>query len=157
MRLYAVAGALSCLIGHPVSAQEGHADLYSIDLVPTPDLRGARGSVRLSWASTPFGVSVSAAGSLRHELIFEIAGLPDPGTLGDYRACVAWATTPLLSPEIKLGEVRNGESRRLGTIEMNQFVVLVSAEASAGVAERAGRLALRGASPSSQVQPTITL
>jgi FtsP/CotA-like multicopper oxidase with cupredoxin domain len=140
-------------MGLPASAQEGHPDLYAIELVPTPDLRGVKGSLQLSWAPTPFGVSVSAAGNLRHDLIAEIEGLPEPETLGEYRAYVAWATTPLLNPEIKLGEVRNGKNQRLGTIDMNQFLVLISAEESPDVTARAGRLVLRGMSPSSQVQP----
>ncbi len=137
----------------PLSAQDGHPDIFSIELAPTPDLREARGTVRLLWAPSPFGVSVAPSGHLRFELGFHIEGLPDPRTLGDYSTYVAWVTTPVLSPMAKLGEVRNGQSGPLGPVELNQFLVLVSAEANANVATREGRLVLRGASPSSRIQP----
>ncbi len=47
---------------------------------------------------------------------------------------------------IRLGEVRNG-STELGEVTMEQYRILVSAERSAGVAHRTGRLVLRGTSP----------
>jgi FtsP/CotA-like multicopper oxidase with cupredoxin domain len=137
----------------PLAAQDGHPDIYSIELAPTPDLRGARGTVRLRWAPSPFGISVSPEGHHRFDLDFHLEGLPDPRTLGDYSTYVAWVTTPVLSPMTKLGEVGNGDSGPLGPVELNQFFVLVSAERDAGVATREGRLVLRGVSPSSRIQP----
>jgi FtsP/CotA-like multicopper oxidase with cupredoxin domain len=132
---------------------QGHPDVYAIELVPTPDLREARGSVRLEFSRSPFGISVSPEGHQRYDLTFAIENLPAPSALGDYETYVAWATTPLLSPMQKLGEVRNGEIRRLGPVELNQFLVLVSAEASPDVPTRTGRLVLRGMSPSTRMQP----
>ena len=134
-------------------SQAGHPDIYSIDLVPTPDLRNVAATAHLGWARTPFGIAVSADGHHRYQLSLFIEGLPDPGSLGDYTAYVAWVTTPLMSPLIKLGEVSNGNNTDLGVVELNQFVVLVSAEASVAVEKREGRLVLRGRSPSMRIQP----
>ncbi len=151
-RLWRLAGA-SFLLASSLGAQDGHPDVYSIELAPAPDLRGASGRVRLRWAASPFGISVSKEGHHRFELELDLEGLPDPRTLGPYSTYVAWVTTPVLSPMTKLGEVRNGKTGPLGPVALNQFLVLVSAEANGEVATREGRLVLRGLSPSSRIQP----
>ena len=133
--------------------QAGHPDIYSIDLVPTPDLRNVAGTVELGRARTPFGIAVTAEGHHRYQLSISVSGLPDPKSLGVYATYVAWVTTPLMHPLIKLGEVQNGDNDDLGRVELNQFVVLVSAEASPDVVTREGRLVLRGRSPSMNIQP----
>ncbi len=133
--------------------QAGHPDIYSIDLVPTPDLRNVAGTVELGRARTPFGIAVTAEGHHRYQLSISVSGLPDPRSLGVYATYVAWVTTPLMHPLIKLGEVQNGDNDDLGRVELNQFVVLVSAEASPDVVTREGRLVLRGRSPSMNIQP----
>ena len=51
-----------------LAAQDGHPDVYSIELAPTPDLRDVRGVVRLRWAESPFGISVSKEGHQRYAL-----------------------------------------------------------------------------------------
>ncbi len=151
-QLFCALGA-SWLLASPVASQDGHPDIYSIELDPTPDLRDARGTVLLRWAPSPFGISMSPEGNHRFELDFRIEGLPEPRTLGDYSTYVAWVTTPVLNPMAKLGEVGNGASGPLGPVDLNQFLVLVSAERDSNVATREGRLVLRGLSPSSRIQP----
>jgi suppressor of ftsI len=121
--------------------------LYCIELVSTPDLVDAGGVVELLPAPSPFTLSVSAEGHQRSDLTFRIAGLPDPASLGDYTAYVAWVTPPSLTPMIRLGQVGNGEVR-LGPVALDKFLVLVSAESVATVRTRLGRLVLRGNSPS---------
>ena len=133
--------------------QAGHPDIYTIDLVPTPDLRKVAGTAELGWARTPFGISVTAEGHHRYELSLSLSGLPDAKNLGAYTTYVAWVTTPLMHPLIKLGEVKNGDNLHLGRVALNQFVVLISAEASPDVVTREGRLVLRGRSPSMNIQP----
>jgi hypothetical protein len=51
----------------------------------------------------------------------------------------------------KLGEVKNGRNV-LGRVSLDKFLILVSAESSSAVTERAGRLVLRGNSPSTRMQ-----
>ena len=106
-------------------------------------------------APTPFGVAVDLDGHHRYRLAIT-ASLPDPASLGSYATFVAWATTPLFTTTIKLGEVRNGRSE-LGEVALDKFLILVTAERSATVKERKGRLVLRGMSPSSQQSDHSTM
>jgi suppressor of ftsI len=63
---------------------------------------------------------------------------------------VAWAYTLSLGDGIKLGVVRNGVVE-LGELSYPQFRILVSAERSAAVTQRGGKLVLRGTSPSARL------
>ena len=126
--------------------------LYCIDLVPVPDFREASGTVELHHASSPFTVSVDAEGHHRYEVVIDLRGLPDPRSLGPYSTYVAWVTTPSLSPELKLGEVRAGRTRS-GVVGFNKFIVMITAESSSRVTRRTGRMVLRANSPSWLLQP----
>ena len=124
---------------------------YCADLIPVPALRGASGILELRGVPTPFDVSVTRDGHYLYELTARVEGLPAPETLGDYTVYVAWATTLLLGEPVKLGLVTNGVVS-LGTLDYDQFRILISAEPNASVPERTGRLVLRGTSPSAQAQ-----
>lgn len=126
-------------------------DIYCVDLIPRPDVRAASGVVELGRAASPFDVAVSPDGHQRYELTFHLSGLPDPASLGPYRSYVAWLASPVLDPVVRLGPVGNGRFR-LGQTDLDKFVILVSAESSATVQQRAGRLVLRGNSPSVRMQ-----
>ncbi|MGH7615357.1 MAG: multicopper oxidase family protein [Gemmatimonadales bacterium] len=128
------------------------ADLYCLYLERAPGLGGVRGVVELGQAPSPFGIAVSREGAQVYRARAVLSGLPSPASLGPYRAYVAWLTTPTLFPMVKLAEVRNGTTP-LGRVDFNKFIVLITAEASAEVEERRGRLVLRGQSPSSRMQP----
>ena len=131
----------------------GAPGLNRIALYPTPDLAPAGGTAFLRWDPSPFGVSVTRDGNQRYRLDLEIEGLPEPDSLGDFRTYVAWATTPIMDPFIRLGEVGNGTHPDLGPVAFDKFVILVSAEPLAAVERRTGRLVLRGASPSTRILP----
>ncbi len=128
------------------------SDLYCIELLPAGDISGASGVARLIPPSSPFGLAVSPAGEQLYDIEFTIGDLPDAASLGRYSAFVAWATTPQFHPVIRLGEVRRGTSR-LGRVPFDRFLILITAEASPTVRERAGRLVLRGTSASVRMQP----
>ena len=134
-------GALSC------DSRWSYPDLHCLELIPKPDVRQASGLVRMERVPTPFGVAVTPEGHHRYNLTVVLEGLPAPDSLGPYAAYVAWVTTPRLNPVVKLGEVRNGRVA-LGEVHFNRFMVMVTAEADADVAERTGPLVLRGRSPS---------
>ncbi len=127
-------------------------DLYCMDLVATPGLDNTHARVVLNPVTSPFGVAVNANGNHVYDLTFTISGLPDPTTLGEYSTYVAWLTTPLLYPTIKLGEVRNG-TVQVQDVDYNKFLILISAENAADTDEREGRLVLRGGSPSTRMSP----
>ncbi|MFQ5680320.1 MAG: multicopper oxidase domain-containing protein, partial [Gemmatimonadota bacterium] len=100
----------------------------------------------------PFTLTTTPEGHHSYELVAALEGLPEPASLGPYSTYVAWVASPLFRPVIKLGEVGNG-TRRLGRVELNKFLVLISAERSRDVEERRGRLVLRGQSPSTRMRP----
>ena len=128
------------------------ADLYCIELLPAATIDGASGTARLLSPPSPFGVAVTAAGEHQYDIQFDVQGLPPPSSLGAFTAYVAWATTPQMHPVVKLGTVTNGRTT-LGRIAFDRTLILISAEASAAVTERTGRLALRGTSAAVRMQP----
>ena len=139
------------------SASPGGApdpDLYCIDLLAAPldILDSARGTARLTDAPSPFGAAVTPDGRHRYIVTVEGAGLPDPAALGPYTTYVAWATSPSLSPMLRLGAVGEGKAAR-GEVALDKFLVLVSAETSDTVTERRGRIVLRGMSAANRLLP----
>lgn len=126
-------------------------DLYCVELIPIPDLRSVSGVVELGRVRAPFGVTVSPEGYHVFNATMTLEDLPDPATLGPFSTYVAWITTPRLRPFVKLGKVENGQTE-LGKVWYNQFLILVTAEASADVEDRRGRIVLRGTSPSTRAQ-----
>jgi FtsP/CotA-like multicopper oxidase with cupredoxin domain len=136
----------------PAGALVPSRDLYCLSLVPTPDIQGVSGRVRLGRTPGPFTIAVTTDGQIRYAPTIDIAGLPTPSSLGPYNCYVAWLATPVMYPVVRLGVVRNG-STRLSEIALDKFVVLVTAERSARAKEPTGRVVLRGESPSSRLQP----
>ncbi|HET9982531.1 MAG TPA: multicopper oxidase family protein [Longimicrobiales bacterium] len=126
-------------------------DLYCIDLLPAAGIDSASGTAELAHVPTPFTVAVTADGRPRTRLVLTLGGLPPASSLGAYTAYVAWATPPGLDPMVRLGEVGNGRNE-LAEVSFNKFFVMVSAERSAAATTRAGRLVLRGMSPSMKLR-----
>jgi len=127
-------------------------DLYCIELIAAPRIVGASGRVELLMRSGPFTVDVTASGVLRFSPVITLEGLPAPASLGPYSTYVAWVATPVMSPVLRLGVVRNGRAQ-LPAIALDKFIILVTAERSATVTSPTGRFVLRGASPSTRLQP----
>lgn len=128
-------------------------DLYCVVLTARPGLPGdLTATVELRIPHSPFGVAVDAAGHHLYDGVLTVAGLPDPSALGDYEHYVAWLTTPVFDPVINLGPVGNG-TRDLGRIDLNKFMIMVTAEAELDGDDWAGSLVLRGTSPSARMSP----
>jgi len=125
-------------------------DLYCIELVAAPGVRGVSGRVELAIPPGPFTVAVTADGHARFIPIVFLTGLPDTGTY------IAWATTPQMDSLIKLGPVQNG-SVTLRPIEFDKFNILISSERSPRVREPHGRIIVRGQSPSTRLFPPDVL
>jgi FtsP/CotA-like multicopper oxidase with cupredoxin domain len=136
----------------PVKPLAPSRDLYCIELIPAAGIGGASGRVELGRRPGPFTIDVTASGHLRYTPVLTLAGLPDPATLGPYSTYVAWVATPVMHPVNRLGVVTNGRSA-LPAIALDKFIILVTAEASARATEPTGRFVLRGASPSTRLQP----
>jgi FtsP/CotA-like multicopper oxidase with cupredoxin domain len=145
------AGAKTCAPSRDVAVGPD-ADLYCIELLPAGEIESASGTAHLLAPSSPFGVAVTSAGEHLYDVLFNLQGLPHPASFGPYTTYVAWATTPQLDPVVKLGEVTNG-TVKLGRVAFDRILLLITAETSARVPERGGRLVLRGTSASVRMQP----
>jgi FtsP/CotA-like multicopper oxidase with cupredoxin domain len=126
-------------------------DLYCIELLPARD-HDARGTAELRPVPTPFGLAMYPDGSPRWNVAFALDSLPEPGSLGAFTTFVAWAVTPSLNAEVKLGTVAEGLTIR-GPVAFDQFLLLITAEPDSTAVRRGGPLVLRGASASTRLQP----
>src|SRR5213594_2303949 len=127
-------------------------DLYCIELVPAPGLVGISGRVELGVPPGPFTVAVTPDGRSRYVPIVSLHGLPPQASLvkATSAAYVAWVAPPQMDTVIKLGEVRNG-STALRAVDLDKFVVLITAERDRRAREPTGRVVLRGQSPSTRI------
>ncbi len=128
---------------------------YDVALFTVPATASARGSARLVFAPSPFGVSLSADGHSRYDVRVSMSGLPSPATLGAYTTYVAWAVTTDLKTWIRLGTITNGENL-VGPVELNKFLLVITAEASPTPPTHAGPTVLHGTSPSGWMQSLLS-
>ena len=128
---------------------------YDIALHPTPAAPGAQGRARLYAAASPFGIGVTADGRARYDIRISAAHLPRPDSLGRFHAYIAWAATPDLAQWVRLGTVHNGTSS-VGPVELNKFLLVVTAEPESAAAAHAGPTVLHGTSPSGWLQSFLT-
>jgi len=119
--------------------------------VAAPGIDGVSGTVELGSVPGPFTVDVTSDGLPRHRLILSVSGLPAPERMGK-QAYLAWVAPPTMHPMRSLGGVANGRAD-LDTVDLEKFVFLITAEANARVKEPAGRVVLRGQSPSTRLFP----
>ena len=124
---------------------------YDIPLFATPKAPAATGSARLVYTSSPFGVAVTADGRAQYDIQVTAGGLPAASSLGSFRAYVAWAATPDLTKWVRLGTVRNGTST-VGHVDLNKFLLVITAEADSAPVRHAGPTVLHGTSPSGWLQ-----
>jgi len=128
---------------------------YDIQLRNTPKTPNARGTARLVFAESPFGVTVTADGHTSYDVRLSLSGLPEPAALGPYKAYVAWGVTTDLKQWRRLGPVGNGEST-VGTVDFNKFLLVVAAESDSAATKHAGAVALSGTSPSGWLQTFLS-
>lgn len=125
-------------------------DLYCIDLLPAAGVT-ATGTAELRPADSPFGVRVTPAGSHVYDVGIDVSGLPDPATLGPYTTYIAWVFPPRLDPVVRLGALVDGHLD--ARIDLDQFLIVVTAESRPDARTREGRLVVRGISASMRLQP----
>ena len=130
---------------------------YDIMMFPAPKAPTARAEARLVFADSPFGVAVTEDGHARYDVEISAApGVPPPpSSLGYYSVYVAWAATPDLNQWHRLGVVSNGSSR-VGSVEFNKFMLVVTAEQDLASTSHDGPTVLSGTSPSGWLQPMLT-
>lgn len=140
------------LAGAVVAIDDGPYDFPLRNSARVPD---ATGHVRLVFAPSPFGVAVTPDGRARYLARITAAGLPEPSSLGPYTAYVAWEASTDLKAWTRLGRITNGVTT-LGTLHLNKFLLVITAEGSDTVSTRSGPTVLNGNSPSSWLQSFIT-
>jgi hypothetical protein len=128
---------------------------YSIKLLPGDATPNARGTARLLPNGSPFGIGVTADGRASYAVRISAAQLPRPADLGRFTTYVAWAATPDLKQWVRLGVARNGSST-VGPVELNKFLLVITAEADSAAATHAGPTVLHGTSPSGWLQSFLT-
>ena len=128
---------------------------FDIPLRNTSTVPGARGSAQLVYASSPFGVAVTAEGVTSYDVRLELSGPPQPSSLGSYTSYVAWAATTDLSRWHRLGTVGNGSST-VGRAELNKFLLIITLEQDSLATRRSGPTVLHGPSPSTWLQSLLS-
>lgn len=127
----------------------GHAGLAApsrVELDPTRSGVGFEGWMELTFARSPYGVTVSRDGRYVYDVVL---GVRSERTV-EGRTLVAWATTRDLDEVRKLGVLDEG-SRVSGQVDWNKFLVLVTAERSPDVETWQGPILLTGMSPSGKM------
>jgi len=114
----------------------------------SPAISG-RVSLRQPWS--PFGVSVSEAGEVLHELSIEIDSLP-PASPGE--RYVVWLATPALDSVARLGEIVVGRPVQ-ALSGLAQMLVVVTREKPPTGDRWRGPIILRGRSRSSLIQSLL--
>jgi hypothetical protein len=112
-----------------VIADPDPPEYYKIDLVPTgrvPGTRLLRGVGAVTFAPSPFGISVSSEGSYVYKLDVSVENLQPPPN-GVY---AVWASTHDLT-EIKPLGVLDANMQAKGTVDWNKFLVIITLEPSA--------------------------
>lgn len=133
-----------------VTARRRIPDPFAIPMAPTANANGAAGSARLTFAMSPFGVSVTEEGHHRYRLHMRTSGLERaPGT-----AHVAWAVTPTLDEIRRLGAL-DDDGELVGEVALNKFLVFVTAEPRAEVERWSGPILLRGISRSGRMHTML--
>jgi hypothetical protein len=98
---------------------------------------------------------VTVDGRASYDVQLDIEGLPEPSSVGEFAAYVAWDVTTDLSHWHRLGTVTNGKAT-LGRAEFNKFLLVVTAESSGSVTEHAGPTILHGSSASTLLQSFLS-
>ncbi|MEO7987836.1 MAG: hypothetical protein ABI766_15015 [Gemmatimonadales bacterium] len=146
-RLAALAAGLF-LLGSP-------AGPYDIALFPTPRAPGAEGQAQLVPNGSPFGIGVTEDGRASYDVRISAKRLPPPESLGRFSAYVAWATTTDLTQWVRLGAIGNGTTT-VGPVELNKFLLVITAEPDSAAAMHTGPTILHGTSPSGWLQSFLT-
>jgi hypothetical protein len=138
-----------------LGAAAGPDGPYDITLHPTAAAPGASGHARLVYAASPFGIAVTADGRARYDVQVTAIGLHGADSSGAPVAYVAWATSTDLSKWVRLGTVSNGTTT-VGHVDMNKFLLVITAERDSVVRAHAGPTVLHGTSPSGWLQSFLS-
>ncbi len=147
------ASGLLCaaLVASVAPVHRDAAGPFDLLLFGTPAAPHATATARLVYPHSPFGLAVTTDGRATYNIQITVTGLPAPTSLGKFTVYTAWAALPDLSRWVRLGTVTNGTSL-VGPVDLNKFLLVVSAEPSAATTSQTGPTVLHGTSPSGYLQ-----
>lgn len=130
-------------------------EYYAIELVTTRNLPGTgyvRGRADVTFAPSPFVVSVDRDGSYTYDLHISFQGLKPPQR-GRY---VAWVTTPQIDRIERVGTL-DAQGKASGRVRWNKFLVVVTLETDDDPDQEiwSGPVAFRGMSRSGKMHTMI--
>jgi hypothetical protein len=146
-----LAVAATAAVFAPPSLGDGAAASAIIALHPTGVMPSARGTAQLAPAPSPFGAAVTRDGHLIYDVTVRAEGL---GAAGAGRVFVAWAAAPNLEDVRRIGPLGADGSAR-GSVDLNKFMIIVTAEPSTTGQRWTGTALLKGVSPSSLLQSFV--
>ncbi len=103
---------------------------YQVELVTTRKVRGARlakGVGDVTYAASPFGVSISKTGTYVYDINIQMSNV----SLDEGRSLVAWVTTPQIDQIKALGRLDDSLNIR-GQTDWNKFLLVITLEPAAG-------------------------
>ena len=109
-----------CRLAAPIAPE-----FYVIELVSTRRIPGSgasTGTVDVTFAPSPFGVSLTENGDYLRDLEINVSNLRAP----DQGSFVVWVTTPQLDSIERVGVLGDGTLR--GQVRWNKFLVVISLE-----------------------------
>ena len=114
-----------------------------VEMTPTPRARGARGTMIVRMAASPYGVAVDPDGSYRLRVEVAVEGLRSGGDTHH----VVWGATPELDRHVRLGTL-GPDDRATGEVAWNKFLVFVTAEEAPDPESWSQQILLSALSPS---------
>ena len=103
---------------------------YQVELVTTRKVRGARlakGFGDVTYAASPFGVSISKTGTYVYNIDIQMSNLK----LDEGMSLAAWVTTPQIDQIKALGRLDENLTIR-GKTDWNKFLLVITLEPAAG-------------------------
>jgi len=138
---------LSCSAAAASTVPDVPGVYYGIDLVTTKRVPGTGqggGLGRVTFAESPYGVSVTGHGTYVYDVDLKLERIKVPKT----GVLTGWITTSDLSEVIRLGPLGD-DLEASGQVEWNKFLVLVTLEPSEETSDRwSGPIVMRGMSRS---------
>ena len=117
-----------------------------IEMTPTRRAGGARAVYEMRFTPSAFGIAVSGDGHYRYHVEVSTQRLPTRSG----RTFVTWVAKPDLDEWINLGAIEDGQPVS-GEVGWNQFIVFVTAEASADPESWSQEFYFSALSPSSRM------
>ena len=138
---------VSCSAAAPPALPDLASNYYGIDMVPTkriPGTGGAVGGARVTFARSPFGVSVDRAGEYVVQVSLSVERMKPPKS----GVLTLWATKDDLSETVRLGAL-DESFQASGEVGYNKFLLVLTLEPSDEPAEQwTGPIVMRGMSRS---------